>query len=80
MNFSFLRHETTKLGPQRIIVKSSEVSQSPLLAVLSIAKHFPDWSKVTSFVRNLALFRLPFQIFVRNHWSVANYFLQKNQT
>ena len=26
VNFSFLRHETTKLGPQKIMVKSSEVS------------------------------------------------------
>ena len=26
MNFSFVCHETTKLGPQRIMVKSSEVS------------------------------------------------------
>ena len=26
MNFSFLRHETTKLGPHMIMVKSSEVS------------------------------------------------------
>ena len=25
-DFSFLRHETAKLGPQRIMVKSSEVS------------------------------------------------------
>ena len=34
MNFSFLRHEATKLEPQRITVKSSDASQSPLLAVL----------------------------------------------
>ena len=26
VKFSFLRHETTKLGPQRIVVQSSEVS------------------------------------------------------
>ena len=31
-----LRHEMTKLGPQRIMLKSSKVSWPPLLAVLSI--------------------------------------------
>ena len=36
MNFSFLHYETRKLGPQRIMVKSSEVSWPPLLAVSSI--------------------------------------------
>ena len=36
MNFSFLQDETTKLGPQRIMVKSSDASQQPLSASLSI--------------------------------------------
>ena len=31
MNLRFLQHETTKLGPQRIMVKSSHTIQPPLL-------------------------------------------------
>ena len=41
LNLNFLRDKTTKLRPQRIMVKSSKVSWSPLLAVLSIAG--PYW-------------------------------------
>ena len=36
INFSFPHDETRKLGPQRIMVKSSEVSSLPLLALSSI--------------------------------------------
>ena len=38
VNFSFLRHKTTKLhvGPKRIMANSFEVSLPPLLAVFSI--------------------------------------------
>ena len=36
VNFSFLRHETTKLGPQQITAESCDASYSPHLAVLSI--------------------------------------------
>ena len=38
MKFRFPHDETTKLGPQRITVKSSDASLPPLLAVLSIGK------------------------------------------
>ena len=38
MNFSFLHQDTGNLGPQRIMVKASEVSWSPLLALMSITK------------------------------------------
>ena len=49
VNFSFLDYETTKLEPQRIAVKSSEVSYLPLLAELSIrgpSKAVMDFEKV----------------------------------
>ena len=36
MNFNFLQHETAMLRPQRIMVKSSEVSLPSLLAVSSV--------------------------------------------
>ena len=36
VNFSFLHHETTKLGPQQITVESCDASYSPRLEVLSI--------------------------------------------
>ena len=36
VNFSCLRHGITKLGPQRITVKISEVNQAPLLEESSI--------------------------------------------
>ena len=37
VNFTFLRHETTKSGPQRFMVENSEVSLPPLLAILPIS-------------------------------------------
>ena len=36
MNFSFVLHETTKLGLQRIMVESFDASKVPLLEVLCI--------------------------------------------
>ena len=47
MNFNFLRQETTKLGPQRIMVKRSELRKIPLLAVLSIAEECNEFKKLT---------------------------------
>ena len=47
MNFIFLRHNTTKLGPQRITVKSYDASYPPLLAVLSI--EVLTWSENRTF-------------------------------
>ena len=38
MNFNFLRQETIKLGRQKITVKSSEVSQPPVVAESSNAE------------------------------------------
>ena len=38
MNFTFIHHKTTKLGSQRITVKSSDVSSSALFAESSIIK------------------------------------------
>ena len=40
MIFGSKNKETAKLGPQRIMVKSSEVGQPPLLAESSIVKNF----------------------------------------
>ena len=48
MSVSFLLDKTTKLSPQRIMVKSSEVSKPPLLAKSSIGK---DKSLLKSFVK-----------------------------
>ena len=39
VNFSLLSYETTKLGPQRITVKSSEMSWPPLLTESSNQKY-----------------------------------------
>ena len=51
MNFSFLRHETAKLRPQRITVKSSEVSWPPLLAVSCIMNIYATIRQVCVFIR-----------------------------
>ena len=44
MNFSFLNLEATKLGPQKIMAKSSKVSKPTLLAVSCISPFdYPDY-------------------------------------
>ena len=68
VNFSFLRHEMTKLGPQRITVESCDASYSPRLAVLSIHQgHHVLLATISCCLRSLLPVNFSFLCHKTNH-------------